>query len=537
MSSTREEQQAAPTAAGTGWSAGADTLFTVVLCTYNRCDRVEGAVRAVLAQQGCAFELVVVDDGSTDATPAVLAAIDDERLRVVRRPNGGLSRARNTGLAAAIGDWVTFIDDDDLAEPGWLAAFRQLTTDPTVGIVCCGATYVRPDGRELFQHRPCPLGQPYGTAKGSWLAGTFAVRTDLIRRAGGYLDGLGNRHQSELFIRLLATGRAEGLRMSSVDALKVRIEGQPVTDRRDVNPQRLYDTTRWILARHVDAFAGQRNAIGRWEGIAGINAAWLGEWSSARRHLRRAVRASPLSAVMWGRLALACVPAAGRRVWHRHGAWDTATTSRVGVPAQLPGADGQGGRELFLAWGYRENQPAPPAGGPADRPARSAGPGRRRAAPARRLADRLARRRGWAPVVDTVADPDDGRGARPGLVVCLDEIHRVDDPVDLLHALARRAAGAPILISTPDRAVTDPDRPVGPPADPHHRREWTYDQFELLLHSTGFAVERSWWLPSDAIRQQSRGRPRLPAGLRDGVRVAVRRRRPVMAVLVRVRQR
>ncbi|HET9610152.1 MAG TPA: glycosyltransferase family A protein [Acidimicrobiales bacterium] len=530
MSSIREEQHVEPTAATAGPPSGPATLITVVLCTYNRCDRVVGAVQAILAQEGCAFELVVVDDGSTDDTQAVLAAIDDDRLRVLRRPNGGLSRARNSGLAAAAGDWVTFIDDDDLAEPGWLATFHEQTGDPTVGIVCCGATFVTAAGDELFPHHPKPLGQPYGNDEGSWLAGTFAVRTDLIRRAGGYLDGLGNRHQSELFLRLLATARDEGLRMTSADVLKVRIEGQPATERRDVNPQRLYDTTRWILARHVDAFAGQRGAIGRWESIAGINAAWLGEWAAARRHLGRAVRASPRSPVTWGRLALACVPAVGRRVWHRHGSWDAGIAGRPGVPAQGPGDEPDGGRELFLAWGYRENPAAEPGGAGGTAPDAAPADRRPAAAPARRLAERLARRRGWSPVVDAGADPavggDEGDGAglgdsrgpaggggaSPGLLVCLDEIQRVDDPVGLLHGLDRRAAGAPILVSTPDAAAVAPDRPLGPPADPGHRREWTVDQFELLLYSTGFAVERIW---------------HLPAG--------VRRHRPVMAFLVRAR--
>ena len=521
-------------------AGGSGALFSVVLCTYNRAHRVEGAVRAILDQTGCDFELIVVDDGSVDDTPAVLSAIDDDRLRVVRRANGGLSRARNTGLDAARGDWVTFIDDDDRAEPGWLATFRQ-QVDPGTGIVCCGATFVTSEGVVLFEHHPLVLGGPYGAGTvGSWLAGTFAVRTPLARRAGGYLNGLGNRHQSELFVRLLSVAADEGLRLTYVDALKVRIEALPATDRRDVNPRRLYDATRWILARHVQSFAGHPGARGALEGVAGINAARLGEWAPARRRLLRSLRASPRAKTAWGRLALVCVPLLGARVWHRHGSWEKPGHLKLGVLDQsgdpVPGEP----PELFLAWGYAEN--GPPAAGDlaAAPPAVSAGSAAIASRPVRRLAERLARRRGWGPVV---AVADDGsvaaagvlattaREPAPGLVVCDGVIERVDDPVALLRGLARATVGAPVLVSAIDRGVTDPDEYVGPPAEPGRRREWTYDQLELLLHSVGFAVDRSWRVATPA---------RLAPGPAGNVTVRwardrVRRRRSGMVFLVRAR--
>jgi Glycosyl transferase family 2 len=512
-------------------------VISVVLCTYNRAVRVEGAVRAILDQHEADFELIVVDDGSVDETPAVLARIEDERLRVVRRPNGGLSKARNAGLAAATGEWVTFIDDDDRAEPGWLATFRG-QFGPSVGIACCGATFVKPDGAELFVHHPFALGGPYGPGVGSWLAGTFAARTDLVRRAGGYLDGLGNRHQSELFIRLLAVTADEGLRMTAVDVPGVRIEAAPATARRDVNPRRLYDATRWILARHPAAFAGHPAAVGTLEGIAGINAARAGEWRQARRRLLRSLRARPTSGPVWGRLALACVPALGDRVWHRHGSWEKPGHLRPGVLDQsLDGSDQP--RELFLSWGYREN-PQAGAAGATDGPARSPGPAPvpiPLRAPVRRLADRLARRRGWDPVVEVGADGEVPEGtagvsaAQPGLVLCAGVLERVGDPVGLLRRLAVVAGGAPVLVGAVDRGVFDPDRPTGPPADPAHRREWDRDQFELLLHSAGFDVDRTWRVPAGGSLRARAGRHRLHRRVDD----SVRRRRSGMVFLARAR--
>ena len=506
--------------------------ISVVLCTYNRADRVGAAVRAILDQHGADLELVVVDDGSTDDTPAALAAIDDPRMRVVRRPNGGLSAARNTGLAAATAPWVVFIDDDDTAQPGWLAAFVAQGADDTVGIACCGAQFVDVDGNDLFTRPPVPLGPPFGDLVASTLAGTFAVRTDLARRAGGYLDGLGTRHQTELFIRLLALAEPEGLRVSTVPELLIHIEARLATDRPGVNPRRLYDGTRWIMARHPRSFAGQPQLIGLFEGVVGTNAARLGDWRAARRRLRRAVRATPRSREAWGRLALASVPPLADRVWNRHGDWATHDSTEVGVLRQLPprlaadepatadepapadlAAAPPARRELFLAWRYEENPPLPHTGDDvAARGGTGAGAGRAPAGPhpVRRLAERVARRRGWGPVVEVFGDaeahdePPDGQrfpsrsGDAPPLVLCHDALHRVDDPVALLHRLTIVSGGGPVMLSTPDQAASDPERPLGPPSDPHHRREWTLDQLELLLLSCGLDVERTWRVAASA---------------------------------------
>ena len=54
------------------------------------------------------------------------------------------------------------------------------------------------------------------------------------------------------------------------------------------------------------------------------------------------------------------------------------------------------------------------------------------------------------------------------------------------------------MLSTPDQAASDPERPLGPPSDPHHRREWTLDQLELLLLSCGLDVERTWRVAASA---------------------------------------
>lgn len=85
---------------------------SVVIPTYNRADNVERAVKSALAQEGTPLEVIVVDDGSTDDTPARFAN-PPQGVRYIRKPNGGASSARNAGLRRAQGEWIALLDSDD----------------------------------------------------------------------------------------------------------------------------------------------------------------------------------------------------------------------------------------------------------------------------------------------------------------------------------------------------------------------------------------------------------------------------------------
>lgn len=98
-------------------------LFSVIVPTFNRPGLLAEALRSVLAQSVLDFECIIVDDGGTTSLPLPY----DPRIRVVRRTeSGGPAAARNTGVRAAMGRYVTFLDDDDLYRPGRLAEARPV---------------------------------------------------------------------------------------------------------------------------------------------------------------------------------------------------------------------------------------------------------------------------------------------------------------------------------------------------------------------------------------------------------------------------
>jgi glycosyltransferase involved in cell wall biosynthesis len=121
----------------------AEPEVSVVLPTHDRNHFLVQALTSVLWQVGPELEVIVVDDGSTSDPRGLVSTFEDDRVRVIQhRSSRGVSAARNTGAAAAVGSWLAFIDDDDLWAPGKLAA--QLGAARTTGRswICTSAVRV-----------------------------------------------------------------------------------------------------------------------------------------------------------------------------------------------------------------------------------------------------------------------------------------------------------------------------------------------------------------------------------------------------------
>ena len=127
-----------------------EPMATIVIPAYNVAQTIRETLDSALSQTCGDFEVVVVDDGSTDATPSILDSFDAPRLRVVRQRNRGLAGARNTGVAAARGRLIGFLDGDDLWDPNKLAIhIAHLHQNPDVGVSYSASRLINEDGADL----------------------------------------------------------------------------------------------------------------------------------------------------------------------------------------------------------------------------------------------------------------------------------------------------------------------------------------------------------------------------------------------------
>jgi glycosyltransferase involved in cell wall biosynthesis len=185
--------------------------ISVVVPTHNRSGLLAQTLRSVLWQRGVDLEVLVVDDGSTDDTAEVVAALDAPRVRIVRNEVAqGVAAARNRGAEEARGEWVTFLDDDDLWAPDKLA--RQLAAAQETGRswVYTGAVNIDDDLRVLGGAPPHPpervveLLPRFDAVPGG--GSNVMVRRDTLARAGRFDSRLRNTEDWEMWIRLAKLG-------------------------------------------------------------------------------------------------------------------------------------------------------------------------------------------------------------------------------------------------------------------------------------------------------------------------------------------
>ena len=197
-----------------------EPLVSIVIPTWNRLGYLREAVASVLRQTYPTWELIVVDDGSTDGTSDWLRSVGDARVRSVQvAHSGNLARVRNRGNAEARGDLVAFLDSDDLFEPRKLAAqVAALEASPDCGWSYTAVTRIDQNGAAIV----APLARSFRAISGSILEDvlrfdapvdtpTVMVRRALLNRVGQFDEGLAECQDYDLFFKIAAVSTVVAL--------------------------------------------------------------------------------------------------------------------------------------------------------------------------------------------------------------------------------------------------------------------------------------------------------------------------------------
>lgn len=177
---------------------GSVPLVSCIIPVYNGERFLAAAVDSVLAQTRQPVEIIIVDDGSTDGTPGVIAGYGD-RVRSIRQENAGPAAARNAGIALATGAVIGFLDADDLWLPHKLAVqMAELTRSPETMI--CLARMMH------FRESAAPGGPVAEAPGGSFSTCTMLVRAPVFGQIGGFDPRLRSAEDTEWFCRVMAGG-------------------------------------------------------------------------------------------------------------------------------------------------------------------------------------------------------------------------------------------------------------------------------------------------------------------------------------------
>ncbi len=183
----------------------------VIIPTYNRAAVLGRSIESALAQDVDGCEIVVVDDGSTDATDAAVARYAGTPVRLIRQANRGPAAARNAGVRATDAPWIAFLDSDDEWLDGKLAAQLKQATAAGADWAVCSHETITLDHRCV--ERPAPLPrtaldlqrQLLDNISEAIATDTVLVRRAVFERCGGFDEALPVAEDVDLYLRLAAT--------------------------------------------------------------------------------------------------------------------------------------------------------------------------------------------------------------------------------------------------------------------------------------------------------------------------------------------
>jgi glycosyltransferase involved in cell wall biosynthesis len=259
--------------------------FSIVLPAYNAEPFIQQTIGSILSQTYQDFEIIVVDDGSSDATGAVAAAMDP-RVRVLKQRNSGIALARNAGIGAARADWIAFMDHDDLWHPQKLAVQAEtLERDTTCAIVYGEFKRWDPSTPPQFNSETLEASRVDAALSGSilhrlvqtnWvLLSTAVIRKqvfekvglfdpkmppaddwDLVMRAAEHFRfvklaqqvALYRVHPGQTSLKLTATNIEYELRLRGL--ARLRTLGGPSIDRQDINSRQFRALWNYGLAQY-----------------------------------------------------------------------------------------------------------------------------------------------------------------------------------------------------------------------------------------------------------------------------------------------
>jgi len=196
--------------------------FTIITPTYNRALLLQRTIISILAQSFQNWELIVVDDGSTDGTESVIKTYQNEsRIVYIKKGNTGTADSRNVGASHAKGEYITFLDSDDEAMPNWLENINGFLKSDT-GIACAGSVKMMSDGSTVEDY-PYKINFYGEEKKVKFTCGSLFIRRSLFLEIKGFDTEMPTGLLSELGYRLIQQLKDSNLQIVSIEQCLVII--------------------------------------------------------------------------------------------------------------------------------------------------------------------------------------------------------------------------------------------------------------------------------------------------------------------------
>ncbi len=270
------------------------SFFSIIIPSYNRDHTIGKALEGILNQTFTDFEIIIVDDGSTDSTAEIVKKYSDSRIFYVYQSNSGVCSARNTGAKKATGDYLIFLDSDDTVETNWLEDFYKVYTNISADIIYCNVKMVYPNGGVKLIDANYPYGNLTSNGiKGSDLAGSWLVKKTAFFKVGLYDEAIKFGENNELRLRF----RKEKLTVGIVDNYNFIYNAS--VDGGGKNYKNKINSILYILDKHAEYYNQNKKSKRFLLQSAAVSAIRISDFKKANELFRRALLDNKLNLKLW----------------------------------------------------------------------------------------------------------------------------------------------------------------------------------------------------------------------------------------------
>ena len=283
-------------------------LFSVIIPVFNRESLICFTVEAIINQEFKDFEIILVDDGSTDDVKNKLSShIDSKAINYYYQANAGVSAARNKGASFSQAEYLIFLDSDDSVTENWLLDYASMISKYNPDIIYCGINRIKDNVFVEFTDPTNPFKD--GKSFGNVIPGSFCIKKTFFEIVGRYDEQLAYGENTELGFRIKQSN--PNVAFISTPNLIYNLH----ENSHGKNAKNKLNSIIYSINKHPQLFNDNKDMKRRFLSIAGVAAVSIKENKKARNIFWEAWKISPLNLIMMLRFLLSLSPFISKKIW------------------------------------------------------------------------------------------------------------------------------------------------------------------------------------------------------------------------------
>ncbi len=289
-------------------------MISIITPTYNRAHLLPRMVKSVLNQTYSNWELIIVDDGSTDNTKQIVEEFKDPRINYYYTINSGAADSRNTGVELAKNNYIVFLDSDDECNINWLALMINEIEKNNADVVSCGFEKYDFNGKCIETKLPQNLGAMFNNITANFLSGSILMKKEYFQKSRGYDTELASGQHTELLIRLVPIFEAGQAKICNIfkPLIKVHLH-QGVRIRN--NHEAIYQGGLRFFYKHSKLLKKNPDEYYDYLSVTAISAFRTNRIMEGKKLLYKAFKLKPLKLKSYSRLLVSNISFMRNKIW------------------------------------------------------------------------------------------------------------------------------------------------------------------------------------------------------------------------------